>query len=108
MRFTVFNKRSQLLLCTACMLLSVFSVSAQTDSIETEPRITLKGYIKDMHIFSFGEAISGVNNDNLIHNRLNFRFIPTKKITIGLEVRNRIFTGETVNDTYPLYGELLD
>lgn len=98
-----------LVLCNSSVfLISINYASAQTDSTEVAPRITLKGYIKEMHILGFGPDINGVNNNNLIHNRLNFRFIPTKKITIGLEVRNRIFTGETVNESYPQYGEILD
>ena len=108
MKYNVCKTIQHFILCISCLLLiSTHSASAQTDSTEASPRFTLKGYVKDMHIMGFGQDISGVNNNNLIHNRLNFRFLPTKKITIGLEVRNRIFTGETVNKSYPQYGEIL-
>lgn len=67
-----------------------------------------RGYLKYMHIASFttGNA-SSLTSDQLLHNRLNFKFFPTKSITGALELRNRIFYGETVKGV-PGYGQLLD
>lgn len=53
---------------------------------------------------SFGNNLDDITNDNLIHNRLNFRFYPNDKFTAALEIRNRIFTGETV-DAVPHYAD---
>ncbi|GAB5539420.1 MAG: hypothetical protein Salg2KO_15230 [Salibacteraceae bacterium] len=48
-----------------------------------------------------------VAHSNLIHNRLNFRLYATKQITVGLEIRNRVFTGDFVN-VNPGYASTVD
>jgi len=48
-----------------------------------------------------------VSHNNLIHNRLNFRIYPTESLTMGLEIRNRIFSGDQVN-AIPKYANLVD
>ncbi len=56
----------------------------------------LKGYVNNMQSVMFDSLSSNWLNDNLIHNRLNMKYYANKNITLTLEVRNRIFTGETV------------
>lgn len=90
------------------LLLAPFSVKAQSDSLpEKEPFISLRGYIKNMQIASFGDNLNNINSDNLLHNRLNFSFNATKPFSVGLELRNRLFWGESV-DASPDYGKLVD
>ena len=36
-------------------------------------------------------------NDNLVHNRLNFRAYAGSHLTFGLEIRNRFFTGDMLS-----------
>ncbi len=38
-----------------------------------------------------------VSHSNLIHNRLNFRAYVSPTVTFGVELRNRVFTGDQVN-----------
>ncbi|MEQ9188854.1 MAG: hypothetical protein RLP15_14065 [Cryomorphaceae bacterium] len=38
-----------------------------------------------------------VSHNNLIHNRLNFRVYPSSQWSLGLEIRNRLFTGDQVH-----------
>lgn len=83
------------------------SLFAQEDSLAVTQRFTLQGYLKDMQIMSFGNNVDGTINDNLIHNRFNFRFYPTKKTAVGIELRNRVFSGETMK-LIPGYSHLLD
>ncbi|MDZ7606527.1 MAG: hypothetical protein U5K79_13280 [Cyclobacteriaceae bacterium] len=50
--------------------------------------------------------------DNLVHNRLEFRYFPQEKIKIDLEMRNRLFFGEAVKlfnamDTINSYGDFI-
>jgi len=68
--------------------------------------VRLKGYVKNMQGFQMAD-LNYVSHSNLIHNRLNFRVYPTDNITVGLEVRNRVFTGDQVNFN-PNYGSLVD
>ncbi|MFQ5335924.1 MAG: hypothetical protein ACE5DN_07595, partial [Flavobacteriales bacterium] len=69
--------------------------------------LRLNGYIKNMQMLSFDNELRDIVNDNLIHNRLNFRCYPIKNTEIALELRNRIFTGESV-DANPAYGDMAD
>lgn len=56
----------------------------------------LRGYVKNMQGFQMAD-LNYVSHSNLIHNRLNFKAYLSNKITLGLEVRNRVFTGDMVN-----------
>ena len=79
------------------ILLSAFFSKAQ--------KITLNGYVKDMEgIYVFENAIPMPAGEklkhtsyNLVHNRLNFRAYPTNNITVALEMRNRLFSGNLIN-----------
>lgn len=61
------------------------------DSLSTPSKVLLNGYLKDLQtlrLFSYaGQSIT----DNLIHNRLNFKWNPSAKFTATAEFRNRVF-----------------
>jgi len=69
--------------------------------------VKFSGYVKNMQIASFANNLNNITNDNLIHNRLIFKFLPTKNIVGKIEMRNRIFFGESV-DALPFYSKLVD
>ncbi|MDH5382304.1 MAG: hypothetical protein OEW75_15725 [Cyclobacteriaceae bacterium] len=79
----------------------------ETDSIaqQKEKKWSLHGYVKDMVTFNF--SADSIMADNLIHNRLNFKWYPNDKFTFHLEVRNRIFFGSMVK-AIPNYGDFID
>ncbi|MEZ4923698.1 MAG: hypothetical protein R2780_11045 [Crocinitomicaceae bacterium] len=60
------------------------------------------GYIKYMNINQFA-SIDSIYTDNLIHNRLNFKYYATPSWTLSLELRNRLFWGET-QKLNPFFG----
>jgi len=66
----------------------------------------MRGYLKDLHSVSFTGGDSMIQ-DNFLHNRLNFRYFSNKKISAGLELRNRFFYGEA-KKLNPFYDDLLD
>ncbi|MEX2595784.1 MAG: hypothetical protein WEC59_02555, partial [Salibacteraceae bacterium] len=68
--------------------------------------ISLRGYVKNMQTFQMAD-LNYVSHGNLVHNRLNFRVYPSKSVTVGLEVRNRVFTGDLVNIN-PFYAQSVD
>jgi hypothetical protein len=83
---------------------------SQEDSVTTKKfsdYVQLHGYIKDMQMFSFGDNLNDIVNDNLIHNRLNLHFYPSKSLSGAVEVRNRIFLGESV-EANPGYADMVD
>ena len=46
-------------------------------------------------------------SSNILHNRLNFRWYATDNLTIAIEARNRIFSGQIVKQ-YPGYKNIID
>lgn len=86
--------------------LIAFQASAQNDSTE---KFSLNGYIKFLQTASFSglDTFADPLTNNLIHNRLNFRYFPNDHWTLAVEARNRIFYGEQVRFT-PDYGDLID
>lgn len=99
----------RIVLILAFALLSGFA-SAQSVGDTAGPdwreRVRLKGYVKNMQSFQMAD-LKYVSHNNLVHNRLNFRLYPAKSATIGLEIRNRIFTGDQVNFN-PQYAKAVD
>ncbi|MFV8344066.1 hypothetical protein [Flavobacterium sp. XS2P39] len=82
------------------------TIFAQTDSIKS-PWIELNGYIKDMQSTYFIQKIDSNASMNLIHNRLNFKFTISSKISGRLEIRNRIFYGEQIK-LIPDFGKTMN
>jgi hypothetical protein len=82
------------------------TVVAQADSTKT-PWIELNGYIKDIQSTYFIQKIDSNASMNLIHNRLNFKFTISPKISGRLEIRNRIFYGEQIK-LIPDFGKTIN
>jgi hypothetical protein len=86
-----------------------------TLSLETNAQIkkfTFSGYIKDLYMYYKPERdIPGIDADkfssNLIHNRLNFNWYPSRNLTFTLEARNRVFFGQLIRE-FPQYKEIVD
>lgn len=100
---------SKLLIIIA--LLSIFSITmrAQNELKNWE----LSGYQKDMQIFinlpsSDFFPISQAYMDNLLHNRLNFSWYPSDKITLKADLRSRFFWGDQIRIQPDTYIEALD
>lgn len=69
-------------------------------------KVELRGYVKEMNIFNFiGE--DSLITDNFIHNRLNLHSSLHKNFDAHIELRNRIFYGETVR-LNPFYKDAID
>ena len=80
-------------------LLPVIDIMEQFDSSE-DTNLPIKyqfnGYIKDL--VTIGFADDSTTFDNLILNRLNFKWFMADNMTFFLDVRNRLFTGNTVKN----------
>jgi len=88
------------------LVLTVFSFNPHyIQAQEEERKWTLNGYIKDLFTLNFVGDSTLV--DNLIHNRINFRWYPNDHLTFRVELRNRIFHGDLVK-AIPTYSDFID
>jgi hypothetical protein len=58
--------------------------------------ISLSGYLTTMQSVMFDSLAGPFQNENLLHNRLNFKGYIGNTITFSAELRNRLFTGDLV------------
>lgn len=70
-----------------------------------ESKISLNGYVKDLYMFYSPKIpIPGTELNylwtNIIHNRLNFKWYATTKLTAVVEMRNRLFFGNLIRDSF--------
>ena len=81
---------------TYLLLITLTTIYAQ----EKEEKLVLSGYIKNLHEFSFINSLDQLQWTTLLHNRLNFKYIPAEKLTVRLEFRNRLFYGDNVKNIF--------
>lgn len=76
---------------------------------EKERAWTLNGYVKDMASYALtnNPLLPGQQTsfDNLVHNRLNFKWYGGEHFKFAAEMRNRLFTGDRVRKN-PYFSEL--
>jgi hypothetical protein len=104
------NKMSNTVNRTLVVLFFVcisFSLLAQ-DSIpkkKLSDYLQFQGYLKDLQVANFSNKDS-LSTYGFLHNRLNFKFYPTTTISLGLEIRNRFYYGQQVQNT-PHFGKYI-
>lgn len=81
-------------------------VAQSSDTVEARKVFEFRGYLKDMQSVTYDQNFSNPVIGNLIHNRLNFRWNPTTRITGALELRTRFYWGEQVRLT-PGFAKML-
>lgn len=88
-------------------IFSFFLISAGTVlSQEKHKSLTINGYLSTMQSVMFDSLSGPFVNENLIHNRLNFKGYVNENITFAAEFRNRLFTGDLVRTGYA-YSEMI-
>jgi hypothetical protein len=88
------------------LIISPFCFSGHSQ--EKEKTITLNGYLTTMQSSMFDSLSGPFLNENLIHNRLNFKAYLNDNITFAVELRNRLFTGDMVRYGRPYTGLIGD
>ncbi len=56
---------------------------------------SLNGYLSNMQSIMFSDIKADWTSDNLIHNRLNFKWYPVQWLTVDIEMRNRFMYGQS-------------
>lgn len=83
--------------------------------IRAQEKISFNGYLKELTMYYkpvYPIAISSTDSLeslllNQLHNRLNFKWNATEKLVFDLEIRNRLFFGQTIKK-FPEYKEMID
>ena len=105
LRYTRAGKRLPLACLLVSLLLFLASNSVAQDSVveKREKRWSFNGYVKDMQTVIIHKIDEPWITDNLIHNRLNFKWSISKSFTFCLEERNRFYWGDliAVSPQYP-------
>ncbi len=79
-------------------------------SARAQSSFTLNGYVKELSMYFKPESPTPVSETdtvdyffmNQIHNRMNFKWYASNKLTFALEARNRLFFGQMIRE-YPDY-----
>lgn len=100
--------REYLFTSSMIILLAFFPLQAFVQ----ESKVSLNGYVKELYMFYSPEIpIPGTDLDylatNIIHNRLNFKWYTSKKLTTVVEMRNRLIFGNLVKE-FPDYMATID
>ena len=86
-------------------ILSFLISFAGTVLSQEKPKfLTFSGYISSMQSVMFDSLSGKFVNENLIHNRLNFKGSVNENITFSAEFRNRLFMGDMVQSN-PSYSK---
>ncbi|WP_340114008.1 hypothetical protein [Maribellus mangrovi] len=88
---------------------------SSSKSLKAQSNLALYGYVKELSMFYKPvQAMSVSATDSLdylflnqIHNRINFRWYASSKLTVALEARNRIFFGQMVRE-FPDYEDYIE
>jgi len=73
---------------------------------EKQKYIELNGYLTTLQSAMFDTLSGPFFYENLLHNRLNFKGYLNENITLAVELRNRLFTGDMVRSYYG-YSDLI-
>ena len=74
---------------------------------DKQPKTSFGGYLKYMQSFDVTHGLDSVLDNHLIHNRLNFSWLPNDNWVFRAEMRNRMFYGDYVKDIL-FFKQLVD
>lgn len=88
-------------------LLIMFQTQAYSQDSIRQNQIVFNGYLKDMQTAIFSDIHADWTNANLIHNRLNFKWLVSPAIAGSVEIRNRFLSGNILTG-FPGYNKLME
>lgn len=96
--------RNRIVILFSLVFLSFFSKAQEKKQLKDI--LSIHGYVKYMPSTNFLKS-DDVKFDHLIHNRINIRGDFSENLTAKIELRNRVFFGNTVNTSQPFYGSFI-
>ncbi|MDY0097955.1 MAG: hypothetical protein RBR81_02025 [Bacteroidales bacterium] len=92
-----YEKKSRLQNTRIVLVVLIFIlIQARAFAQEKPGAISFRGYLTTMQSSMFDSISGPFLNENLLHNRLNFKGYVNDNITLAAEFRNRLFTGDLV------------
>jgi hypothetical protein len=88
--------KSALVIFAVFISINIFTVTDAASQSSPFSGMRLTGYVKYMNTVSFDEFDSPWLTDNLLHNRLNFRWLLNDNLTLNAGMRNRVIYGDYV------------
>lgn len=82
----------------ATSILLISSSLCAQDTLQVK-KLQFGGYIKDIQSLDYQRNFRNLTTGNLIHNRVNLKWLPSPQFSGALELRNRLFWGENVRVT---------
>ncbi|MFP4023615.1 MAG: hypothetical protein ACLFVR_03735 [Thiohalospira sp.] len=89
------------------LLLIISSVLKGQEKESVFKNMELNGYVKYMNTVLYNDVDSIWLVDNLIHNRLNFKWYMNENLTLAIEARNRFMYGD-LNKMIPGYTNMIE
>lgn len=89
------------------LILSYIISASHSFSQEKSSPFSFNGYLVTMESAIFDSLSGPVLFDNVLHNRLNFKYYVQDHITLAAEFRNRLFTGDMAR-MGNAYSEMID
>ncbi len=78
-----------------------------TETPAVQKKFMAGGYLKGMPSAGYDNLTDKVLFNNIVHNRLNFRYNHNSRLFMVFEIRNRLLTGNTVKHYHKLISETL-
>jgi len=103
LKFFVFSSQQ-----TMFVMVFFFITIANTQEKQSwiNENFQFSGYVKYLNTSTF-QDLDAILNDNLLHNRLNFKVYLNNQFTTTFEIRNRVFWGNTIQ-SIPNYSAFID
>ncbi len=98
--------RTQSILIFFCGFISLTGLFAQENQSWADEHLDFRGYVKYLNTTKF-EDLKLTLNDNLIHNRLQLKAYISNHVTFDIEVRNRVFWGNSLA-LIPYYADFIN
>lgn len=95
--YLIYKSNMRTLIVVVALFLGLFSFAQDSiDTTVTTKKYRLYGYVSDMQTALFAYFKDPWMLDNLMHNRLNFKWNATDNVLVNIELRNRFMYGQSV------------
>jgi len=79
-----------------CLLIPLLTTAQDSSKQSVSKRFEIKGFVKNMQTASFTNQANSLITGNLIHQRINLKWIINNTMFARIESRNRFFYGEQI------------